>query len=986
VKGLLSLLGVSPKAGVSSKEVEGLRTKYGSNEISAKKLRSFLAFVVDAANDKLMLLLLLCAFISILLGVAFATEEGAEWIEGVAIFVAVAIVVMVTATNDYAKQSKFAALEQVRDATKVRCRRDGTVKEMFATDLVVGDIVLLETGAKIPADCVLIYANTLSCDESSMTGESRAVRKEVDVTPFLLSGTYIAAGNCEAVVGAVGKHSQYGMLRLALRTGLTDDGDEKPPARRLFCLPPGPVDEVQTPLQERLSKLADRIAYMGVGAAILTFLALLIKWIVTKEQLDASVADSDASVILSFVIVAVTILVVAVPEGLPLAVTVALSYSMRRMLQDNNLVRHLSACETMGSATDICSDKTGTLTKNQMTLTSLLVGNGEKDHGNGSSAPKAARPFLAQSISSNSTAELGAPAEEGDPRPTFIGSATECAILAALAPDNYTSLRSGATVVRNFPFDSSLKRSGVLVDLPTGERRFFAKGAGENVVKLCTRAWNAKATGTVELDDKARETLLTRVNDMSGRGLRVLALAHRDMSAGDEPAKEPAKKSKRKKGKRGGSAAATEAAPAGSDDEFFSNLVLTAIVGIQDPLRDDVKDAVQACRGAGITVRMLTGDNLITARHIAKEADIFREGDVAMTGSEVRELSDSALDTLLSEQNLTVVARCSPLDKQRLVKRLRLAGHVVASTGDGTNDAPQLKLADVGFAMGIAGTEVAKEASDIVLMTDSFSSIVRAVVWGRNVFESVRAFLQFQLTVNVVAVIMSFISAMYLGFSVLSSVQLLWLNLVMDTLGALALATSPPDPSLLKRKPAGRDAPLITPSMWRFISLHAALQLLVLLSLTIALQTGGLAAKNTLFFENATFPEPTASRAEPSSGQTVVFNTFLWMQIFNLFNARILNSKPSPLHGLGNNFTFWGVVVIIMVVQTFMVVFGGDFTSTVKLTGKEWAGCLVYGGTEFVWGVIVRLLPLRWFGQDDESGGFMAWRTPSRRLTSSTNV
>eukprot|EP01108_Squamamoeba_japonica_P003992 TRINITY_DN3184_c0_g1_i1.p1 TRINITY_DN3184_c0_g1~~TRINITY_DN3184_c0_g1_i1.p1 ORF type:complete len:802 (+),score=488.83 TRINITY_DN3184_c0_g1_i1:172-2406(+) len=705
----------------------------------------------------------------------------------------------------------------------------------------------------------------------------------------------------------------------------------------------------------------------------------------------------------------------------------------------------------MGSATDICTDKTGTLTLNQMTVVKAIVGKGKSveaidvDGSESKELGEATCEALRQNISLNSTASFERDDEGG--RAVLSGSKTECALLLyqeASLGAHFGKVRdewrASNGVRASYPFSSTRKSSGALIELD-GTLRYLVKGAPEVLLEACERfvvAGDGNKAGTLRtrpLDDDMRARIRQLSdNELASAGLRTLALAYRDFEA-DE---------------RGDAA--------DSDEPALAGLTLQLLVGIKDPVRPEVPAAVGQCQRAGVTVRMVTGDNVVTARAIAIECGILSDADNeqrrVLDGPAFRALSDDELDALLDgPTQLAVVARCTPLDKQRLVRRLRLARHVVASTGDGVNDAPQLRLADVGFAMGIAGTEVAKEASDIVLLDDNFASIVVAILWGRNVFASVRKFLQFQLTVNLVALITAFVSSLYLGFSALSAVQLLWLNLIMDSCGAICLATDPPSPELLDDKPAGRNTALITTRMWRFITGHTLFQCGILIWLLVAIKTAsdaGVPDRNgTYFFVGATVPPepchagglgcvcaadslcddaaavcspqigtndvawcvlplgavPTTSGAAnatpstapaaaadndadglmppghampvcsavgscvnefdvchdegylaeagafclsraggkvlPSRGQTIVFNTFVWMQVFNEFNARLLGDTILPTAGLSKNNLFWGTIIVIAIVQAIMTVFGGAFTSTTDLSGIEWLGCLL---------------------------------------------
>ena len=557
-----------------------------------------------------------------------------------------------------------------------------------------------------------------------------------------------------------------------------------------------------------------------------------------------------------FLLTAITIVVVAVPEGLPLAVTISLAYSMFKMMKDNNLVRKLEACETMGGATNICSDKTGTLTENRMTVVEAWIEG--KHHVNTDEkfpVSKGSLDMLFKAASLCSTAFWVDEVENGKKTRKYIGSKTETAILELLEKQNlaYDKVRKEAHILKMFPFNSTKKCMTAISDSKGANCEIWTKGAPEIVLHQCDTIFNG--SGTEKLEKTKVSELLSTVDNMASKGLRTLALLYK-----------------------------TAEKPESFEDfaEPEEGFTLLAICGIKDPVRKDVPGAVRACQEAGIFVRMLTGDNMLTARHIAKECGILTEDGLCMEGPEFRKLTTEQMDEAIPR--LQVLARSSPQDKHRLVSRLRVLGEVVAVTGDGTNDAPSLSEADVGFSMGIVGTEVAKEASDIVLLDDSFNSIVAAVLWGRNVFDSIRKFIQFQVTVNIVAVILAFIGAVSYGESPLTPLQMLWVNLIMDTMAALALATESPHKGLLERKPHGRFESIVTPAMWRNIGGQAVFQLVTMFFLLYL-------PHRIPYFQ---LPHPsTWKKHDLDLHQTLIFNTFVWCQVFNEFNARKLGNGES---------------------------------------------------------------------------------------------
>ena len=852
---------------------------YKDNRLPVKKGKNILQLMWITYNDKVLILLSIAAAISLGVGLyqTFGTHHDAEhppieWIEGVAIILAILVVVVVGSLNDFQKERQFVKLNKKKDDRDVNVVRSGKTMEISVYDVLVGDVMHLEPGDMIPVDGILIEGHNVKCDESQTTGESDLIRKrpadEVyaaienhenlrKLDPFILSGAQVTEGLGTFLVTSTGVNSSYGKTLMSLRE-----------------------DPEVTPLQSKLNTLAEYIAKLGGAAGLLLFIVLFIEFLIRLPHNTAAPAVKGQQFLQIF-IVTVTIIVVAVPEGLPLAVTLALAFATTRMLKENNLVRHLKACEVMGNATTICSDKTGTLTQNKMLVVVGTLGTssrfgGTVDAQEHESAGKGKQPqpprrvsenvppqevvasldpsvkiALSQSIIINSTAFEG----EVDGSQGFIGSKTETALLIFardfLGMKSLNQERSNVTVVQPIPFDSSRKCMGVVVQLDNGKYRLYVKGASEILLEKCTAIIRdpTKEIASSSMTDDNRQTLTNLIDNYASRSLRTIAMVYRDFD------RWPAKGARIVEGEK-------------SDvvfEDIFRQMVLLSIVGIQDPLRDGVPEAVKTCQNAGVVVRMVTGDNMITAKAIAEECGIYTPGGIVMEGPVFRKLSKTKMDQIVPR--LQVLARSSPEDKRILVKRLKDLGETVAVTGDGTNDAPALKTADVGFSMGIAGTEVAKEASAIILMDDNFNSIVKAMMWGRAVNDAVKKFLQFQVTVNITAVLLTFITAVSSTSesSVLTAVQLLWINLIMDTMAALALATDPPTPSILDRKPDPKSAPLITITMWKMIFGEAIYQLAITL---------------LLYFGAAKILSYTSAR-ELGQVNTLVFNTFVWMQIFN---------------------------------------------------------------------------------------------------------
>ena len=843
---------------------------FSDNRLPAKKGKSLLQLMWITYNDKVLILLSVAAVISLAVGLyqtfgAKDHEKGLEWIEGVAIVAAIAIVVIVGSLNDYQKERQFAKLNQKKQDRQVRAVRSGKTVEISVFDVLVGDIIHLEPGDLIPVDGVLVEGFNVKCDESQATGESDIIRKrpagEVyaaienhdslkKMDPFIQSGARVMEGVGTFMVTSTGIYSSYGKTLMSLNE-----------------------DPEITPLQSKLNVIAEYIAKLGGAAGLLLFIVLLIKFLAQLPKLTHLSPAEKGQRFLKIFIVVVTIIVVAVPEGLPLAVTLALAFATTRMIKDNNLVRHLKACEVMGNATTICSDKTGTLTQNKMQVVAGTIGtthrfgqNGPHDEESNSpverevSIPEmvgtlssTVKELLRKSISLNSTAFEG----DVDGEMTFIGSKTETALLILarehLAMGPVGEERANAKVLHLVPFDSGRKCMGVVVQLENGKARLYVKGASEIMLGFCNQIIRDPSAelSTAPLTDDNRCTIEGLIEGYARSSLRTIGLIYRDF---DHWPPAPSRRGNYEKDEI-------------NFEDICRNMVFLGMVGIKDPLRDGVKKAVQDCQRAGVVVRMVTGDNRLTAEAIAKDCGILRPESVILEGPEFRNMTKAQQDEIIPR--LHVLARSSPDDKRILVKRLKDKGETVAVTGDGTNDAPALKMADIGFSMGIAGTEVAKEASAIILMDDNFGSIVKALKWGRAVNDAVKRFLQFQLTVNITAVILTFVTAVYdeSERSVLTAVQLLWVNLIMDTLAALALATDPPQESVLNRKPERRGASIISTTMWKMILGQAIYQLLVTFLL--------------YFGSPGILPAYDATGVTYEEKQTLVFNTFVWMQIFN---------------------------------------------------------------------------------------------------------
>jgi len=1070
LEGIAQGLNVDVKTGLPQSKDEGenpyadREAVYGRNVLPETKSKTLLGLMWDALHDKIMIILSIAAIVSLSIGLYEDFGPGSEkndepkvhWIEGVAILVSVFIVITAGSINDYQKEKQFRALNAKKDDRKVKALRGGESVMISVFDVQVGDVLLLEPGDMLCADGIFIQGHNLKCDESAATGESDTIEKARDKDQFILSGSKVTEGVGSFLVTAVGVNSFHGKTMMSLRT-----------------------EDEDTPLQVKLNALAEKIAVIGTAAAVLMFFILIIKYVIKLIQ-DDNVDKSFPGVLSEIVkifISAITVVVVAVPEGLPLAVTLALAFATTRMLKDNNLVRVLNACETMGGATTVCSDKTGTLTQNKMTVVKGVCGRffgfegpeqiakladdlvnikGKTDPSNKEIKDGAELlDVLLEGISINSTAFEG---ENDEGQMEFIGSKSETALLGMTKAmgKNYREYRENKCyeTVQVYPFSSAKKSMATLIkvnrDLKgTGSGCFYrmhVKGASEIVLRYSTKALllpegGYKFPGKCKSPELPTIVPLTKelavdynnnvIERFANESLRTFSLAYRDFEEDEfkkylngEVKRKVIESIRNEKIEQAKHEMAERIAlgrgepieediladimkditddqvkdeipeiPEPTEEEILSHnacltelgnkdLTFMSLVGIEDPVRPGVPEAVATCRNAGVVVRMVTGDNINTARAIATKCGIYTQGGIAMEGPKFRTLSEEQMDEILPR--LQVLARSSPTDKQILVGRLKYLGETVAVTGDGTNDGPALKMADVGFSMGIAGTEVAKEASSIILMDDNFSSIVKALLWGRSVNDSVKKFLQFQLTVNITAVIVTFISAIVDGEngSALTAVQLLWVNLIMDTLAALALATEKPTQDMLLRPPENKRSPLITHCMWKMIMGEALFQVIINFVLLFAgpyifstwlpvlKDNGGVMSSGPVKpdMEDVKYKNNNALYTKDKKLyddfndqktllKTMIFNTFVFLQIFNEINCRRIDNRLNVFAGIHKNAYFICIFIFIAVAQFVIVTWGGDAFKTVALKPSQWGVCILLGFLSLPLGMILRLIP-----------------------------
>ncbi|VAI34074.1 unnamed protein product [Triticum turgidum subsp. durum] len=931
VSGLSDLLKSNLDRGVSSNEDELLQRRdiFGANTYPRKKRKSIWRFVFEACQDLTLVILMVAAAISLSLGMA---TEGVKdgWYDGGSIFFAVFLVIFVTATSDYRQSLQFQHLNEEKQNIQVEVIRGGKRVGASIFDLVVGDVVPLKIGDQVPADGVLISGHSLAIDESSMTGESKIVHKDQNA-PMLMSGCKVADGYGSMLVTGVGTNTEWGMLMANLSE---DIGEE-------------------TPLQVRLNGVATLIGIVGLSVAGVVLVVLWISFTGHSNNPDGTTAFVAGTTgakqgfmgAISIFTIAVTIVVVAVPEGLPLAVTLTLAYSMRKMMRDKALVRRLSSCETMGSATTICSDKTGTLTLNKMTVVEAYLSGTKLNpcHNTGMISSSVAS-LLVEGIAQNTAGAVFSPEDGGAAE--VAGSPTEKAILSwgLKIGMNFNDVRSKSSVLRVLPFNSVKKCGGVAVQVSDAYVHIHWKGAAELVLASC-KSWLSIDGSVHPMSFDKYNEVKRSIDDMAMSSLRCIAFAYCTCELTMVPREDLDKWQLPE-----------------------DNLTLLGMVGIKDPCRPGVRDAVQLCSAAGVKVRMVTGDNVETAKAIAFECGILNSKDVAsktiiIEGKVFREMSETAREEVAVK--ITVMGRSSPNDKLLLVQALKRKGHVVAVTGDGTNDAPALHEADIGLSMGISGTEVAKESSDIIILDDDFTSVVKVVRWGRSVYANIQKFIQFQLTVNVAALVINVVAAVSSGAVPLNAVELLWVNLIMDTLGALALATEPPTDNLMKRHPVGRREPLVTNIMWRNLFIQALYQIAVLLVFN--------------FDGKRIFQLRNESREHADKiTNTFVFNAFVFCQIFNEFNARKPEEK-NVLRGVTSNRLFMGIVGITTILQILIIEFLGKFFGTVRLVWKLWLLSVAIGAVSWPLAYVGKSIPVPARPFQDYLKHCCAWRRPRRR-------
>ena len=1135
VSQLVQDLRTDTENGLSS--LEGREEAFGSNKVFVEPVPHFCFYVWEALKDLMVRILIVAAIVSIVLGCTFSEDPSKDWIDGVSIVIAVLVVVLVGSITDYQKETKFHELNEVQaEGTKYKLIRNGQPEDHISDDLLVGDLIMINYGDIMAADVLLIDGNGIKMDESALTGESDAMKKERYEkckelqnqgekklpSPLILSGTNCVEGSGKGIVIAVGEHSQKGIIRRTV-----DNAQENS----------------QTPLEHKLETIAELIGYFGMGAGVVTLVALMIRFAISfTDEMDdykktskletivtgllfnfpdkriedgfANNSDSDlsdprysiAKKILDIIILCISIVVVAIPEGLPLAVTLSLAFSIKKMMDYNNLVRKMHACETMGGANYICTDKTGTLTKNEMSVFQVLTGTWKRELqqnldvdevgklDGGKKNPDEVKQIredyttlfkndkywemLKVAIAVNvdaSIKRLDRANINGDTEICETKNKTDKAFIdflyrfrAPISVEKDKYLKDEGSF-KQFPFDSKKKRMTTFVkhkDFTTGYR-LFSKGGGENARVFCKFYLDPDTGEKKKLDDSISTQIKQSIEEFNKDKLRSLYIAYKDINENQfKNCETPDSNGKL----------------IDQDD-----LIFLAVFGIKDSLRDGVKEAVRKCHEASVNVIMVTGDNIVTATAIAKDCNILGEDvdlknltaqDIESDPEQINDPSkkDSYIQTIVENQpkaltgntfynsvggliceicqedtnlckcpkteseakqlaektgepqkkvkkdiiknmenfkkvtkNLRVMARSQPLHKYALVLGLKSLKNVVAVTGDGTNDAPALSKSDVGFAM-FAGTDIAKEASDIVIIDNNFSSIVTAIIYGRNIYDNIRKFLQFQLSVNFCACILVFVCACVGNETPLTPIQMLWVNLIMDSLGSLALATEPPYEELLQREPTKRNESIINGRMWKHIIIQSLAQIIILIILYLLAPEFIKEDNLTRIAENriiehcyTAYPGRdinhiiygTIAKWESSNGKlrgnqkefcgkyatkqtlqlafneyvdsnnssthmTLIFNIFVFYTLFNQINCRVINDSFNIFIRITRSFLFPVICLTEMALQVIIIFIGKSPFHIINdgLTGTQWGITIGFSALTFVVSFIAKLIPL----------------------------
>ena len=899
------------KNGLTAREVEESRRKYGDNVLTPPEKEPVWKQFLEKFQDPIIRILLIALLLSVAVSLyqLFTGAEGMSVLfEPLGIFVAVMLATTVGFLFEQSANKKFEILNQSEDETLVTVYRDGLIQRIERKDVVVGDTVVIETGDEIPADGTLFEAVSLRVNESDLTGEpsSSKTTEEADFNPdatypsnYVCRGSSVMEGHGMFVVEKVGDATEWGNV---YRGAQIDS-------------------QVKTPLNEQLDKLGNGITIASYVIAGLIIVLRLVMYFVWRED-----AAFDwmvfARYLLNTLMIAVTLIVVAVPEGLPMSVTLSLALSMRRMLETNNLVRKMHACETMGAATVICTDKTGTLTKNRMSLGEKHfygLRNQKLDHSE-------VAHLMEEGIALNSTAFLDFSDKK---KVKVIGNPTEGALLLWLLDSNvdYIRIRDNVKIVKQLPFTTKYKYMATVVETGlTGEYVLYVKGAPEIIMKRCTTVRMLEGESGIET---VKEQVNGKLLEYQGKAMRTLGFAYKYITEQDLEAVFVSGKLQ------------------------VEDLCFLGIVGIIDPIRDDVSDSIHDCINAGIGIKIVTGDTPGTAKEIGRQVGLWTDDDdperQMITGKQFNLLTDDELRERVDD--LKIMSRARPSDKERLVRLLQERGEVVAVTGDGTNDAPALNKAQIGLSMG-DGTSVAKEASDITILDNSFKSIARAVMWGRSLYLNIQRFILFQMTINVAACLIVLLGAVMGTDSPLTVTQMLWINLIMDTFAAMALASLPPDKSVLKDKPRSRTAFIITKDMGRRIFGVGLLFVAVLFGFIQYFMHFGVDSLSEFslrdYFSSYFNFHHVGGNFTPKE-LSLLFTIFVFMQFWNIFNAKAYHTMDSAFKGLFDKDIIRGfglTVLIIDLGQVLIITFGGEMFSVVPLPFDEWVRIII--GTSLI--------------------------------------
>lgn len=867
-KDIAEELGVDIAAGLTDAQIQESRKTYGENAFAKAKSISIFTRIKNSLADPMLIMLMLAALITLGVNAVRAITGGeAEFLECVGIFIAIGLSVAITVIMEGKSAKAFETLSAMTNDNLVKVMRNGQAVMIPQKDVVVGDILCLAPGNRLPADARLIQSSDLASNESALTGESMPAEKNADIifdnekTPLaersnmLYSGCFITSGYGTAVVTSVGNDTEFGKIASELSG----------------------VDQSTTPLQEKMAVLGKRIALLGSIAAAIVFIAEIVTLFTQGNVSFDTISNAF--------ITSIVLIVAAVPEGMPTIVAMSLAINIIKMSKQNALVKKMAACETIGGINVICSDKTGTLTLNKMKVRQIY------SHGRMLEPEQIDSDAIINNCCLNSSADLRT---EDDGQTTFVGNPTECALLTACLESgtDYRDLRTAAQFMHIYPFSSELKNMTCVIKTDDGCMA-YTKGSPEKIIEFCS------------MPQDERKQAEDSIAEFQKNACRVIAFAHKKVNEYEDW---------------------NIARP-----EIESDMIFDGFAAITDPLRDDVYQAVEQCRNAGIDVKILTGDNIVTAQAIAAQLDIIDDKHRAVEAKYIETLSDKELIEQLP--GIAVIARSTPSVKMRVVNALKSTGNVVAVTGDGINDAPAIKNADVGIAMGITGTDVSKDASDIVLLDDSFATIVRAVRWGRGIYENFQRVMQFQLTVNFASVFVVLISVLA-GFEApFTALQLLWINIIMDGPPALTLGLEPMREDLMNRKPIKRNASLVSKSMFAKVAVNGLYISAIFMAQFFTNFIGG----------------------TPEQQSSILFTMFVVFQLFNAFNSRELGND-SIFTNLGKNKIMLAVFAATFALQVVITQFAGALFGTAPLSLAIWVKIILIGFSVIVLSEIVKLI------------------------------